>query len=353
MRDRAKMGNKLSIIIPAYNVEPYISMCLDSVLACPSKEIEVICIDDGSTDGSGAIIRAYAQRDARISALRTENRGLSAARNTGLERAKGEYVLYVDSDDCVLTKHLARLLSLMEAHPDADVFMTDYRMFYQTAGEIREKTFFSIGEQSDGAEGMACLPQVLSKRECFWNVWRYVYRRKFLLAQQIRFREGVLSEDVDYTTRVFLAEPRIVFLHCPFYCYRKARGDSITGSISVKRVLDTVGMLESSIRLLAGSDFPWKQLLMEQYQFELVLTMAQLTELPEEQRPAVLKKLQTALPALAAGEDRTAHFAGRVCSILGVQAVSRLLYLIKRLRRRARKRWKTGDEDEWIWTENA
>lgn len=344
------MGIRLSIVIPVYNVGPYISICLDSILACPSEEFEVICIDDGSTDGSGAVICDYVRKDGRVSAWRTENRGLGAARNTGFERAKGEFILFVDSDDCVLTRHFCEMLSLITKYPNTDVFMTDYRMFYQTAGKICEKSFFQIQGQADGAEGMTWLPQVLRRRECFWNVWRYIYRREFLLAHQITFLEGILCEDVDYTTRIFLACPRIVFLHCPFYCYRKAREDSITGSASEKRVRDTVTVLESSIRLLSGSGMPWRQLLIEQYQFELILTMAQLYELPKERRPAVLEKLQQALPVLAIGGDRMAHAAGRVCSVFGVRAASRVLYWAKRAKRRARKRWKTGDEGEWQLT---
>lgn len=91
----------ISVIIPVYNVEQYLSQCLDSILGNSYRELEVICVDDGSTDGSGRIIEQYAERDTRVRAYHKANGGVSSARNFGLEKAKGEWVSFIDSDDAV------------------------------------------------------------------------------------------------------------------------------------------------------------------------------------------------------------------------------------------------------------
>ncbi|HJD96893.1 glycosyltransferase, partial [Mailhella massiliensis] len=94
-------GPFLSVIIPVYNVEKYLARCLDSVLAQSFSDMEIICVDDGSTDSSPDILRAYAARDARIRLIHQKNRGIAAARNAGLDAAAGRYVAFVDSDDAV------------------------------------------------------------------------------------------------------------------------------------------------------------------------------------------------------------------------------------------------------------
>ena len=91
----------ISVIIPVYNVEAYLPRCLDSVIQNTYRNLEIICVDDGSTDGSPEILRDYAQRDARITVITKENGGVSSARNAGLDRATGEFVAFIDSDDFV------------------------------------------------------------------------------------------------------------------------------------------------------------------------------------------------------------------------------------------------------------
>lgn len=93
------MAVKISVIIPVYNVEKYLSACLDSIISQEFQDIEIICINDGSTDGSPAILEQYVLKDERITVYTQKNAGLSAARNAGLEKAAGEYIYFFDSDD--------------------------------------------------------------------------------------------------------------------------------------------------------------------------------------------------------------------------------------------------------------
>ena len=103
---------KISVIIPVYNVENYLKRCLNSVLNQTLKDIEIICVNDGSTDDSAQICEEYALKDERFSVFHQENKGVSAARNKGLSLAEGEYICFIDSDDSIKENYLSHLLSL-------------------------------------------------------------------------------------------------------------------------------------------------------------------------------------------------------------------------------------------------
>ena len=283
---------KLSVIIPVYNVERYLPRCLDSILSYPASDMEVICINDGSIDHSSDILEEYARKDKRVIKFDQENQGLSVARNSGVERANGDYLLFADSDDFVKPALFQALCNTIKTRPQEDIFITDFNMVTIRDGIIREKPIYQIKAQNDGIEGLNFLPQMLKRKQCFWNVWRYVYRRSFLERNGITFRSGFLCEDVDFTNRVLMANPRTLFLHCPFYCYRVGREDSLMGRTTSQRISDTITVLVDSIQSLERSDFKWKQELIAQYQFELFLSMAQLYEIPAGERETIILKFQ-------------------------------------------------------------
>ena len=130
------MDPLISIIIPIYNMEAYLGRCLDSVLNNTYRNLELLCVDDGSTDGSLAILRAYAENDARIIVISKENGGVSSARNAALERVRGEYVTFVDPDDYVHPQYIALLLQTIKACGGASIAICDYRTFEETDDPI-------------------------------------------------------------------------------------------------------------------------------------------------------------------------------------------------------------------------
>ncbi|MEM9424411.1 MAG: glycosyltransferase family 2 protein, partial [Spirochaetota bacterium] len=120
------MAPKVSIIIPVYNTGEYLKECLDSVCAQSEPDIEMIVVDDASTDGSGEVLTAYAQKDQRITAVRhPQNKRQGGARNTGIQMAQGTWLLFVDSDDTIRRDCVEILLELAERYPGADLIMHD------------------------------------------------------------------------------------------------------------------------------------------------------------------------------------------------------------------------------------
>lgn len=331
---------KLSVIVPIYNVEPYLSACMESLLSLQSDDIEYICVLGKSTDRSTEVLREYAARDNRIVTLEQQDIGLSEARNLGTAKAKGEYLLYADSDDFVRPLLFRSLFYTIQENPQEDVFVTDYCMVTVHNGVIREKPINQIKNVNDKTEGIDFLPEMLKKKKCFWNVWRYVYRRSFVEKKGITFRNGSMCEDVDFTTRVLMSEPKIMFLHCPFYCYRVARADSQMGHTTSRRIHDTITVLRDSIQLLENSKFKWKQELIEQYQFEFVLTMAQLYEIPADERENVALFFKKNMPVLKIGNNKIAKTIFCLYSVTGISLPARVLEMLKRIKRGSKSRWR-------------
>ncbi|WP_281288467.1 glycosyltransferase [Saccharibacillus brassicae] len=226
-RRQRKLKPLVSVIVPVFNVEHYLGRCLDSLLAQTLENIEIIVIDDGSTDGSPAVAREYEKRDERIQVIRQENRGLSGARNTGLDAASGEFVGFVDSDDWILPKTFETMYRSAQKH-EADLCACDYTLAYED-GRLEHGV---LGLRSEKLE----LP--LFGLDKFWNdkrysvvVWNKIYRRSIIQSQALRFESNrrVFSEDVLFNL-CFLKHAGVCSaVSESFYCYFQ-RGDSLMNS---------------------------------------------------------------------------------------------------------------------------
>lgn len=216
---------KISVIIPAYNVEKYLTRCVKSVLCQSYQEFEIILVDDGSTDGTGGICDALEKEDERIVVFHKENGGLSSARNAGIQFSKGEYITFIDSDDYVKRTYLEHLLSaqkqynadiavgVMERKDVDDIFCIDVESEHELCSfEIsKEKAIESI-LKSEFPGTSACAK--LYKRWIF---------------EKFRFSEGKLYEDFDIMYRIYHDVDLIIGVNIKLYVYC-FRGGSIMNS---------------------------------------------------------------------------------------------------------------------------
>ena len=239
----------VSIIVPVYNVEEYLRECVDSVLNQTYSDVEVILVDDGSTDQSGNICDEYAKMDSRIKVIHKKNGGVSSARNTGIETASGERIIFVDSDDCI---HPRLLESYRELDDDSVTLLCDY-----TTGKEEWKRF-STNDFQEHMEFVA--------REKFMKLFYKDYmnppfnkyfRADIIREHQIRFPEDMsLGEDLIFNMK-YLAAVKCDYqiMHGPFYYYRENRAGSLsTGGradlldiqkklfASIKNFLDETGI---------------------------------------------------------------------------------------------------------------
>lgn len=201
----------ISVIIPAYNVEKYLEDCMRSVLSQSYADLEAIVVDDGSTDRTPGIARRYAEADPRVKVVTRPNGGLSAARNSGLKVAQGEWVTFVDSDDELLPDALARMLTVA----------TEKGVDIVVAQHLRDKSELPDRIQSkvEIVDSRQAIIDLLYQRKMDHSAWGKLYRRT--LFDGCDFTEGTWYEDLDFFYRIFSKIPNIAYLHAPVYYYRQ------------------------------------------------------------------------------------------------------------------------------------
>lgn len=227
---------KLSIIIPVCNVEKYIGACLESIYrqGLDEEDFEVIVIDDGSADGSMQIVEGIRGSHHNISVIHQENAGPSVSRNSGMEIATGDYVLFVDSDDLLMDGGLSMLLpKAMETA--ADMVVPDY---LRMNDEDITKTFDAKLTSSDIVDmsGYNYYVNIYNPAEGSF-IWRILYKRSFLNKNNIRLVPGVYYEDIPFLQECYLKADRVIGLHLLYYIYR-IRKRSCTYSFTLKNAMD-------------------------------------------------------------------------------------------------------------------
>lgn len=231
---------RLSIIIPVYNVEQYLAKCLDSVLQqdIPLEEYEVIVVNDGSPDGSMAIAEYYASKYSSVKVITRPNGGLSAARNTGLEHAQGEYVWFVDSDDWIEPCSLKEITEFTSSN-QLDVLCINLQLAFDDGHiEPYSITLHEGGKVREGADFL-CNVNMPPAAVCG------IYRRDFLIENNLKFYEGILHEDQEFTPRAYYLAGRITLLDKPIYNYYQRTGSIMKSGKSVKRCKDLLTVADS------------------------------------------------------------------------------------------------------------
>lgn len=203
---------KISVIVPVYNVEKYLKRCLDSLINQTLKDIEIICVNDGSTDNSLSILDEYAKKDNRIIILNQKNAGLSAARNSGMEIAKGEYIGFVDSDDWVDLDFYEKLYYAAKNN-DCDIAVADFIREHPTKKKKRLNiTKEEIFEKPED-KYMICKTY---REGCVWNK---IYRTEFLKRIDLKFVVGMYYEDRDFTARSLFYSKKLITVPDTYYRY--------------------------------------------------------------------------------------------------------------------------------------
>lgn len=208
----------ITIIVPVYNVKNYIDECLQSLCRQTFSDYEVICVNDGSTDGSRMFLSEWKNKFPYLRVIDRENGGLSAARNTGLEAATGEYVVFVDSDDWVESTMLSRLASEVDG--------TDMICF--ACRRTDNNTYDILKPENNNGWDYFNQHALESRIVPFVCVWQRCYRREFLLENSLRFREGILHEDNEFTPRACLKAKAVKVIPDVLYNYRVRPGSIMT-----------------------------------------------------------------------------------------------------------------------------
>lgn len=217
----------ISVIIPVYNVEQYLPQCVESILAQTYQNLEIILVDDGSTDDSGRLCDALAQRDGRVRVIHKPNGGLSDARNAGTEACNGEFVFYLDSDD-YLEQDAIMALVRIQSESQAEIVIGNYAYTYADHEDIAQPDTGTI-QKYTRKEAISLLMQ--GKLQTF--AWGKLIRAD--IAQRHPFPVGKLFEDHFWTHLVFQDCETVVYSSKPMVHYRQ-RGNSISYTFNLKRL---------------------------------------------------------------------------------------------------------------------
>ena len=220
---------KISVIIPVHNVEKYLGECLDSILGQTLKDIEVICVDDGSTDGSAKILEEYAARDVRVKVLRQDRSGAGTARNKGLAEARGEYLFFCDADDWADAGMLSALYRRAEA-TGSDIVVAGANYDDEFLGEYRH-----VGiDRETQALPQPFPPAALGVRlftALRIQAWNKLFRRQFVVDRGILFQGLPRVNDLAFVNTALATADRIATLDRAYYHYRKGHGGNLSSGV--------------------------------------------------------------------------------------------------------------------------
>ena len=249
------MTEKITIIVPVYNVEHYLDKCLDSLINQTYKNLEIIVINDGSIDNSGIICQEYAQKDNRIVYIEKENGGQSEARNMGLDRMTGSYVTFVDSDDWIELDYVEILYKKITEY-QADIAVGNYYSFNEAEGMYY---FYIFGD--------SYYEKVYDNVSVFENLYESQYMKSFALisvggklyksdlVKQLRFDIGKLGEDGYLNQKIYLLAEKTIYLNKGLYAYRQREGSS-SRIWTEKWMHALVDAMSERITLLANMGYP-------------------------------------------------------------------------------------------------
>lgn len=247
---------KISIIVPIYKVERYLAECIESVLKQSYQNLELILVDDGSPDQSHAICDEYAKKDSRIIVIHKKNGGLSDARNCGIQRATGDYTIFLDGDDYWDDSNALEKLVKRVKKTNADVLNYSYKKYYEDTGEIipyfkdLESMPLEITSKTEQLE-------YLTKKSLYIASACNKMIRTSLFRRNLLFKKGVFSEDIEWCARLLVEADSFDFICENFYCYRQ-RKDSIRHTISDRKCTDLKNNIIHSIEIANAVCTEWK-----------------------------------------------------------------------------------------------
>lgn len=240
---------KFSIIVPVYNVEKYLEDCLDSILKQTYDDFEVIVVNDGSTDNSQKVIDNYAKRDNRIKAFKKKNGGVSDARNYGISKAKGEYFIFVDSDDTINDKLLEKLDKEIKKYDEIDLIKYQLQMTDKEP-QLEFNTFDLLNGEEAFLE--------LIKDDLFVSPVTYAYRLEYFRNKKFKYEVGRIHEDFGLTPLIVISANKVSAIDYVGYNYIVRENSIMTNNSNerlIKKNEDTLFFYDNMMKFIEKSNF--------------------------------------------------------------------------------------------------
>lgn len=307
----------VSVIVPIYNVAPYLSACIESIVSQTYQNLEILLVDDGSLDRSGKICDDYAEKDKRIKVIHKQNGGVSTARNSGMDAAAGEYLCFVDGDDYVMPDYVEYLLDLCVRHCAQISVSTEWFTTFDARRLENKAEAVYTGEMA--AEAILCYRVPI-------GAYNKLFQRSFLEGNHLRFIEGVpIGEGFNFNMAAFQRAASVAVGHRQIYFYRRDNADSVTTKFNAekwKAGLHALHRIQEDLIIHSGRlerawDFAWWRTNTDVYD-RLVLADAvrQYPEMYRGCRQAMKKHAFSCFKAPVSWKNRLRAVVMAVCPML-------------------------------------
>ena len=315
----------ISVIIPVYNVEKYLKQCIESVINQPFNDMEIILVNDGSKDNSGAICDEYKLKDPRIKVIHKVNGGLSDARNKGIEQAVGKYLLFLDSDDYWMSNSLQDIAEKTTNNPDV-VFLSVGK-YYDKTNKLSEEFECLDGQFIRNKSQKEVLEYLSMSNKFPVAAWDKLVKRELIINNNLWFEKNLLSEDIEWTTNLLLLAQTYDVCETKFYVYRKQREGSITSITKLKNVTDMIWILDKWLNKCKHEDVDpeLKELILALHAYEYTVLMGNYYLLKKEERETVKGDLRNLVELLDYAKSKKTKMVKNISKIMGINMTSNLL----------------------------
>ncbi len=318
-----------SVIVPIYNVEKYLKTCVDSIINQSFKDIEIILVDDGSTDNSPAICDNYKENDSRITVIHQSNKGLSGARNTGVKAASGEFLIFIDSDDFYAdTDFFKRLSDIIRAEPELD--MINYKFVnYNQEKNIYYPSYYTFASVIDeNASYVENITDLIKTGNLTISACMRTIRREFFVKNDLFFKQGIVSEDIEWAMRLYPAISKTKFIDDSSYAYRKNRPGSISSSIKIKNVMDLYDIVNEYSKIFLNSDNPIHKALLNYLTYQYSILCGLLVHLPKSsEKKEITQKIKQMKWLFEYRENAKVKKVYKIYSLFGITLTVKILGL--------------------------
>lgn len=321
---------RFSIILPIYNVEKYLKECVDSILKQTFRDYEVILVDDGSTDGSPELCDKFAETYDFIRVIHKANGGAADSRNVGLKNAIGDYIIFIDSDDFILSEHFLEDVNNSFSE-NVDMVLYKYSKFFDDTKNLAECNFSY--EIAKSKENYADKIYELVKADAFFGMaWIRAIRKDILLDNQIFFKTGLTGEDMDWNYELMLNVSNIELLDNIYIAYRQRSG-SVTASYKIKNLEDFIHIVEVwSEKLKFIENYTLKKALLgslaKNYS-NLIIVYSRITDVNKKEYKQRIKKLDWLLKY---GMSRRPQTVAKIYRIFGFDLTVSALKVLDKIK---------------------
>lgn len=326
--------NKISIIVPVYNVEQYLSQCVKSLLAQSVLDLEIILVDDGSTDSSPLMCDEYAKNNSCIKVIHRPNGGLAAARNTGLTVASGGYVMFVDSDDFIRNGSLAEIAAIIAKSTPEVLLGRGFYYFDQDNASVPIFSEYDIASISN-CSGIEALSHLCMKyHSFFWSACVAVYKMDFLRVNHFSFAEGFCYEDILWSFDIFGKAKSVSVINNPYYYYRQKRSGSIMASPTLKSLLDCYHMCEMAVSHINSNhsmSFEAKRIINGKLAHIVASNSQKILLLADDEQKHALARLKEFREPIMESPNRRCRVFALLWRIAGIKNTLRILGMRRRL----------------------